>query len=167
MRTRLGFWISAGIAFLLAGCTANQDSTIESNVERYLTESARAVNARDWEAYGSLFTEDLLMFAPGFPGTRGRDARLEMVQGIMAAFPDGRVDGQRAFGKGEWACFQFEFSGTNTGPLAAADGSEIPATNKPVKFSYCIVARYEAGQIAELHEYFNQMDLLTQLGLVP
>ena len=88
-----------------------------------------------------------------------------MVQGIIDAFPDGRVDVERSFGEGDWGCIQVQFAGTHTGPLATPEGGEIPATNKPVRFPYCIVAKFENGEVTQLYEYFDQLDLLTQLGL--
>ena len=31
----------------------------------------------------------------------------------------------------------------------------------------CMVCKFEAGEITELHEYYDQLDLLMQLGLMP
>lgn len=142
--------------------------TIEKDVEHFMVEAERSVNQRDWDGYGQLFSEDLVLRAPGVPGEAiGRDARVKFVQGILKTFPDGRIEGVRAFGQGSWGCVQFRFKGTNTGPLATPDGGEAPATNKSVGFPYCVVARFEDGMIAELDEYFDQLDMLTQLGLAP
>lgn len=132
----------------------------------FAEEGARAINAGDWEAYGKIFAEDLAMTAPGLPGTiRGREARVQYVQRIIRAFPDGNVELQNAFGDGDWACLQVIFSGTNTGPLGTPDGGEIPPTGKSVQFPYCIVVRFKDGQAAQIDEYFDQLELLTQLGI--
>lgn len=140
---------------------------IEQHLERFVAEGTRALNTGDWEAYGSLFSEDLRMRVPGLPGfTTGREARVKFVQGIMAAFPDGQVELERSFGQGDWGCIQVRFSGTHTGPLATPDGGEIPPTNKSVQFPYCIVVKFENGEATELHEYFDQLDLLTQIGVI-
>jgi ketosteroid isomerase-like protein len=34
-----------------------------------------------------------------------------------------------------------------------------------VKFLYCIVVRFEDGKAVELDEYYDQLDLLTQIGV--
>ena len=139
----------------------------EEGLNRFIAGVERAINERDWDAYGRFFAESLLMYAPGFPRpTDGREARVKMVQGIIAAFPDGRVELERSFVHGDWLCAQMTFSGTHTGPLASPDGTAIPPTEKPAQFPYCIVAKGEGGEITELHEYFDQLDLLTQLGLM-
>jgi predicted ester cyclase len=140
---------------------------IEENIERYVVEGARAINARDWEAYGSIYAEDLYMVAPGLPGpTTGRDVRVKLAQGLMDAFPDARAEVQRSFGRGDWACVEALFTGTHTGPMPGPDGTDIPATNKSVKFPYCMVVKFRAGECSELYEYYDQVDLLTQLGLM-
>lgn len=141
---------------------------IEELVERFVTEAERSVSVGDWETYGSFFAEDLYMVTPALPGpTTGRDARLEFVKGIMASFPDGRVEVQRSFGKGDWACIEWLFTGTHTGPMPGPDGTEIPPTNKSVKWPYCMVMKFKAGKVSELYEYYDQVDLLIQLGVMP
>ena len=140
---------------------------IDEYIERFIAEAARSLDEGDWEAYGNLFAEDLYMVTPGFPApTTGRDVRVEFVQGLMVAFPRGRVEFQRSFGQGDWACFQLQFTGTRTGPMAGADGTEIPAINKAVKWPYCMVCKFEAGVVTEIYEYYDQMDLMVQLGLM-
>jgi len=139
---------------------------MEADVERFIARGARAVNERDWDAYGRLFSNDLVMRTPGLPGiTNGREARVELVKGIVAPFPDGRVDVERAITQGDWSCLQLRFSGTHTEPMATPDGGEIPPTDKSVDMPYCLVAKFEDGEVVEVHEYYDQLDLLAQLGL--
>jgi len=141
---------------------------IEQRFQDYVAEVERSIAERDWEAYGSLFTQDVAMRFPGaIGGTSGRQARVDFVKGIIRTFPDGRVTGIRAFGEGEWACFQYRFRGTNTGPATSLSGEELAATGKVAEFPYCIVGRMEDGIIAEFDEYFDRLEMLAQLGLVP
>lgn len=135
-------------------------------IDRWTAEGTRALNERDWDAYGRLFSEALLMRAPGLPGiTTGREARVTLIKGILDAFPDGQAELERSFGEGDWACLQLQFAGTHTGPLATPDGGQIPPTNRPVRFPYCIVVRLgQNGEAVEIDEYYDQLELLTQLG---
>ena len=57
--------------------------------------------------------------------------------------------------------------GTNTGPLSLPDGSTVPATGKAVRVRGCDIATVADGMIVRHHFYFDQMELLTQLGLAP
>jgi ketosteroid isomerase-like protein len=140
---------------------------IDELVERFVKVAESAIAAGDWEAYGSVFAEDLLMVTPSLPGiTRGREARVQLVQGIMDPFPDGVVKVQRSFGRDDWACLEVLFTGTHTEPMPGPGGTEIPPTNKAVKLPYCMVMKFKDGLASELYEYYDQVDLLTQLGLM-
>jgi predicted ester cyclase len=137
------------------------------DLERFVDVAERSIAARDWEAYGSAFAEDLHMVTSALPGpTTGRDVRLQFVQGIMAAFPDGQVQVERGFGQGDWGCIEVLFTGTHTGPMAGPGGAEIPPTNKPVKWPYCMIMKFKDGLVSELYEYYDQVALLAQLGLM-
>ena len=141
---------------------------IQQNMERYYDVGARAISTGDWEAYASLYAGDLLMVTPGIPGpTTGRDVRVKLAQGLVSAFPDARVELLRSFGARDWACFEVLFSGTHTGPMPGPGGQEIPATGKAVQFPYCMVCRFKDAVCCEIYEYYDQLALLTQLGLVP
>jgi ketosteroid isomerase-like protein len=137
------------------------------DLERFVDVAERSIGARDWEAYGRLFAKDLLMMTPGLPGlTTGRDARVKLVQGIMAPFPDGQVQVERGFGQGDWGCIEVLFTGTHTEPMPGPGGAEIPPTNKPVKLPYCMIMKFKDGLVSELYEYYDQVALLAQLGLM-
>ncbi len=139
---------------------------MKEDAERFIADGARAIADQDWEAYGKLFSEDLAMRTPGLPGiTRGRQARVQLVQGMLAPFPDGRVDVTRIISEGEWACFELRFSGTHTEPMPTPDGGAIAPTNKAVDSPYCIVARFEEGVVTEMNEYYDQLEMMAQLGI--
>lgn len=144
--------------------TVNQE-----RIEHWIAIGRQALGDRDWDAYGALFSEALLMRAPGLAGiTTGREARVTMVKGIIDAFPDGRAELERSFGEGDRACFQFQFSGIHTGPLATPEGGQIAPTNKPVRFPYCLIVRFgQNGQAVEVDEYFDRLDMLSQIGVAP
>jgi ketosteroid isomerase-like protein len=136
------------------------------DIELFATEAEQALARRDWEAYGSFFSEDFVMRTPSMPGIAiGREARIELVKGIYQAFPDGRVEPEGFFQDGDWGCARWRFTGTNTGPLGDPDEGGIPPTGKAVDFSYCMVLRFRDGEAVELHEFYDQLEMLTQLGV--
>lgn len=140
---------------------------IEQEAERYIDGAVRTVNERDWDGYGAFFAEDVAMRFPGAidGSVSGRASRVAFVEGIIRAFPDGRISRVRVFGTGDWGCCQFAFEGTNTGPLGNPDGSDTPPTGRRAAFPYCVVARFEDGLIIEFDEYFDRLEMLSQLGL--
>ncbi|WP_426939533.1 ester cyclase [Pseudarthrobacter sp. S3] len=58
-------------------------------------------------------------------------------------------------------------TGTNTGPLPLPSGESLPATGKSIRVRSCDVAHVEAGLIKQHAFYFDQMELMAQLGLLP
>ena len=139
---------------------------MKEDAERFIANGAQAIGDGNWDAYGKLFSEDLAMRTPGLPGIiKGRQARVELVQGMLAPFPDGRIDVVRIISEGEWACFELRFSGTHTEPMPTPDGGAIAPTNKAVDSPYCIVARFEEGVVTEMNEYYDQLEMMAQLGI--
>ena len=136
-------------------------------IENFIEVAERSLEARDWETYGSVFAEDLKMVTPMLPGVAiGREARIQLVQGIYDPFPDGVVKIRRSFGRGDWACVEVLFTGTHTEPMAGPDGTEIPPTGKSIELPYCMVMKFKDGLVSELYEYYDQMSLMQQLGLM-
>jgi predicted ester cyclase len=129
-----------------------------------LEQIVASFNGRNWEEYGRVFDEALVVHAPGLTST-GRDARVKWVQDLIAGFPDGHIALMRVFGHGHWLCAELTFDGTHTGPLKTGPGV-VPPTGRRLQFPYCLVLRVKNGRVAELHEYFDQMELVTQLDLL-
>lgn len=125
-----------------------------------------AQTKRDWKRFEALLAESVVLRAPGVPEPlKGPRAVREFYQSFTDAFPDLDPDTQRRFAQGEWVFAEYAVSGTHKGPLVGG-GQTIPPTNKRVKVPNATVYRVQAGKITEVHEYFDQLGLLTQLGLV-
>lgn len=135
--------------------------------QRLLVEAIDGMNARDLEAYGRMFAEDVVVYSPGSTEpTIGRAARVDWVAGLLAAFPDAIVTIAGTFYAGDRGCVEFTFAGTHTGPLQTAGGA-VPPTEARVAFPYVITYRYGADDLAtEVREYFDQLELLLPLGLL-
>ncbi len=138
---------------------------MSEQLDRFVA-AGQAMMTGDWDGYGAVLAEDVAMRAPGVPGvTTGRAARVEMAQGFQVAFPGFRVEIEHAFEEGDRACVVVRFVGTHTGPMPTPDGTTIEPTGRPVDFRYCMVIRFEDGVAAELDEFYDQLELLTQLGV--
>jgi predicted ester cyclase len=125
----------------------------------------KAVDARDYAAIEDLLTEDCEFAAPGFQGT-GRASVVTFMRPFLDAFPDltheleGFVDGDDS------VAFELHIRGTHTAPMASPQG-EIPPTGKRVDFWSCDMVRLRDGRYASYHVYFDQLDFMGQLGLLP
>jgi len=61
---------------------------------------------------------------------------------------------------------EFRVTGTHTGVLASPEG-DIAPTNRRATARGVQLQRIAEGKIAEEHVYFDQLEILAQLGLVP
>ncbi len=124
------------------------------------------MNAGDLEAYVNFHAEDVTLYTPVDPEPlRGRDSIRQWYGGFVNGFPDMNIKRERLFAQGEWVCGEYTVSGTHTGPVPGPGGKEIPPTNKRVKLSSATVYRIQGGKVTEVHEYFDQLSFLAQLGL--
>lgn len=138
----------------------------EDDILKVVEAAERAMNARDLDAFANLHAENVTLYAPDSPEPmRGRDSIKHWYGGFVNGFPDMNVKAERLFAQGEWVCGQYTVSGTHTGPLPGPEGKDIPATNKRVKMSSATVYRIQGGKVTEVHEYFDMLGFMAQLGL--
>jgi steroid delta-isomerase-like uncharacterized protein len=123
-------------------------------------------NDHDEDAIRALYADDAVLEAPGNVHVEGADACTEYVMVWQRAFPDATLTVHNEVVAGDTAVHEFTFDGTQTETLASP-GGEIPATNRRVTGRGTEVIRVVDGKIASFHLYFDQVDVLTQLGLMP
>ncbi len=127
----------------------------------------QAWRSRDVEAFAATFAEDATLTAPGGVQLRGRDGASQFYSVWNDAVPDNDINIERRHACGSVVVEQGVFSGTHTGDLAAPNGQVVPATGLSVSVPYVEVFDIEGGQVAATRLYFDQVELLTQLGLMP
>jgi ketosteroid isomerase-like protein len=127
---------------------------------------AEAMVGGDLEALRALYAEEAVYESPGRV-LRGPDEIVAYVDEVRAAFPDISWEGLHKHEAGNVAIDEGYFTGTNTGTMTRGDGGAIPATGKSVRCRDCDIATVENGVITSHRVYFDMLDLLTQLGLVP
>ncbi len=139
--------------------------TVEENL-RIAAATTKALNDHDVDRFLSYHAESALGRFPSTPDpVRGREAIRPGLERLVRAFPDLRLSQDHAFGQGDWVTIQGHFTGTHKAPLDAPGGRTFPATNKPVRLPFALVARVEGGKIAELSAYYDMMGMAAQLGL--
>jgi predicted ester cyclase len=122
--------------------------------------------ARDVDGFANLYTADAPLAAPGMDA-RGPDGARMFITLWYEAFPDNEVAIETEVIAGSVVMQEGTFSGTHTGNLQLPDGQVIPPTGRAVKAPYAEAFVVEGDQITSDHLYFDRMELLTQLGLVP
>ena len=121
----------------------------------------------DLEAAANLYAPDAVVVTPDQGELRGREQIVQYLKEINDAFPDNSYEPAYKHESGDTAIDEGYFVGTNTGPLALPTGESVPATGTAVRLRVCDVATVQNGVITNHRFYFDQMDLLGQLGLLP
>jgi steroid delta-isomerase-like uncharacterized protein len=135
-------------------------------VKHVLDEYNDAFNAHDEARIKGCYADDAVFTAPGGVRLEGPDAIAGYAMTWMRAFPDAHFTDENEVISGEWAATQGTFTGTHTETLEGPDG-DIPATGKSVTGRGAELIRVVDGKIVEDHLYFDNMEILSQLGLVP
>jgi ketosteroid isomerase-like protein len=79
--------------------------------------------------------------------------------------PDARAIVEHTVEAGETVAVEGRFTGTHTGPLATDEG-DVDPTGAAVDLRFADVSRVRDGKIVAYHTYYDQLGLLTQLGLM-
>jgi len=140
-----------------------------SDLKDLSARATAAFNAHDADALAALDDPNVVITYPGPSGRaekRGRDADKEYNQAWFTAFPDAKTTVTNEVIAGDCIVQEGDFHGTNTGTWKS-DGGEMPATGKTVNGNYCLVAKVANDQIISSHLYFDQVELMSQLGLMP
>jgi len=137
-----------------------------ADTKQVAKETVEAFNAHDEAGIGATYSDDIVFEAPGDVRTEGVEATVGYAMAWLNAFPDAKTTVHDEIYDGEWAVQRFTFSGTHQETLSGPAG-EIPATNRHVSGRGLQMFRVRDGKIVEGHLYFDQMQVLTQLGLMP
>jgi predicted ester cyclase len=125
-----------------------------------------AFNAHDETRIRELNGENAVFEAPGDVRLEGRDATTEYAMAWLNAFGDARITVHDEIVAGDWVVQEFVFSGTHTAPLQSP-GGEIPATNRQLRGRGVQILKIQGGAVVDTRLYYDQVDVLTQLGLMP
>ena len=127
----------------------------------------QAAMSGDVETLRGLYAEDAVIETPDQGTITGRDAIVEWISGFQKAFPDLTYEPLNEYEIGNTAIDEGAVSGTHTGPLETPTGESVPATGKRVRLRETDLATVENGKVTSHRFYFDQMELLAQLGLAP
>jgi steroid delta-isomerase-like uncharacterized protein len=117
--------------------------------------------------FGACYADDATAVTPDAGELRGRDAIVGWMREFNEAMPDLRWEELAKHEAGNVAIDEGYVVGTHTGPLAMPTGEALPATGKKIRVRGCDIAVVEDGRITSHRFYYDQMEFLGQLGLLP
>jgi predicted ester cyclase len=125
-----------------------------------------AFNANDEKALNELHASDIKFSAPGgFKATNAHEATA-YAKRWLKGFPNGKMTVRNEIVSAPWVVQEVTMEGTNTGPLEGPMGTVQP-THKHVVGKGVQILKVENGKITEARIYFDLLDQMTQLGLIP
>jgi steroid delta-isomerase-like uncharacterized protein len=131
-------------------------------LERYV----ELYNAGDLDACMDLYARDASqrMHDGVFEGI---DSIRERLARDLTAFPDAKYVVDSFFADGDKFGDEWTFTGTNTGPFRLPDGTEVPATGRPVEIKGMELVEVRDAKIVVDNLYYDFMAAVAALGLIP
>ena len=124
-------------------------------------------NSHDIDKWVALGTDDIVVAASGGFQGNGHDGFRQFAEGWQGAFPDCEITIRSIVADGDRVMTESTFAGTHTGPLHTPDGQVIQPTNKRVSVEYSDAWEIKGGKAVYDRVYFDEIELLTQLGISP
>lgn len=138
------------------------DPKVAANIKMYTEVWHEIVNEGRLELFNAdHFTEDVVMHAEP-ENVVGIEAMAAFYKNFITGFSDIEFTINNVFGEGDQLTKHWTFKGRHTG-----DFFGIPATGNEVSLSGSTITRMSPdGRIAEEQDFFDNMSLLSQLGIV-
>ena len=155
----------AVLALMLTACSNPEREKAEhvaANIKTYSYVWDEIMNKGKLDMFNdSYFTQDVVMHASP-TDVIGIDNAREYYANFLTGFSDIQFTIKDVFGQDDKLVKHWNFKGTHTG-----DFFGIPATGKTVDLDGTTLVRMSNGKIVEERDFYDNLDFMTQLGLIP
>jgi len=151
--------ILAGVALMAAaGASGAETAQQRKAVARRVFDEI--FNQGRFEVADEIYAKDFVNH--GVSRDVGLKEDQDAARGWKAAFPDLKMTVEMMIAEGSLVTVLWRGEGTNTG-----EGNGLPATGKRLAGRGITIWRIEGGKIREEWSEFDQLRIMTQLGLLP
>jgi steroid delta-isomerase-like uncharacterized protein len=161
----LALIVSTGLFFTACSSEekdAAKNDPVETNIKMYTNVWDEIMNKGKVELFNdSNFTADV-RFHMKPADVVGIDSAKVFYSNFLTGFSNIKFTIVDVFGQGDKLVKHWNFKGTHTG-----DFFGIPATGKAVDLDGSTIVLMKEGKIAEEQDFYDNMDFMTQLGLMP
>jgi len=164
------FFVLSIIFSICLSCSNSNNGTakataidpVEANIKIYTHVWDEIINNRNLDLFNdSNFTKSVVMHASP-SDVVGIDSARAYYANYLTGFSDISFTIKDVFGMGNKLVKHWNFKGSHTGIFFG-----IPATNKKVDIDGVTLVRMESGKIAEERDFFDNLEFMQQLGLIP
>jgi ketosteroid isomerase-like protein len=130
-----------------------------------LERSLRASIQGDSGAVKELYTDDIKAWAPALSASSAAELAAEFDR-RDDAFSDIALEVRPLDVGGDFACVEWTVTMTHSGPLTLADGVVVEPSGLTVSINGTTVAEFEGERICSFRQYWDELTVLEQLGLL-
>jgi ketosteroid isomerase-like protein len=140
---------------------------VSTNADRaaILADALRAGLAGDRERVTALATPDVAVWTPSIAAT-SLDELLDQLGPGDGAFSDVELDVTPLDVGGDRACVEWRVTMLHTGALSMQEGAVLEPTGLDVTIHGVTVAEFRGDRICSLRQYWDELTVYEQLGLV-
>jgi steroid delta-isomerase-like uncharacterized protein len=155
--------ITIVLTVLLASCGPSSSKQLDAN-KNLIHRITAATNAAEWGAFDELLTDDFTRHCQATPNVQvnSREEFKKLQQSFLKSMPDQKITLEMLIAEGDKVAAYATYTGTLTGPMG-----EFQPTGKSAESKFISIFRIEEGRIAELWVEWDNLAMLTQLGLFP
>lgn len=143
----------------------NSNARVEAN-KAMLRRMLERLNAGDVAGFIAGLAPDYVRHCQAMPPElqeiRGKEAMRQWLLANQATFPDYQEGIESLVGEGDFVAWRSKGTGTQSGALGP-----FPATNKRMEVAIIGMHRFQDGLVAETWTSWDNLAVLTQLGLLP
>jgi len=145
---KINLVITLILTTFLVACGPSTSKQLEAN-KNLIHRFTVSTNAADWDAFDELLTDS-------------REEFKKLQESFLVSMPDQKITIEMIIAEGDKVAAYATYSGTLTGPMG-----EFQPTGKSVESKFISIFRIEENRIAELWVEWDNLAMLTQLGLFP
>ena len=124
-----------------------------------------ALNARDLSLWSQHLAEDYIAELPGVSAPLNKTKTMGYHQRFVTALPNIHFEVLHVLAEGDHVLIHWMASGTHAERLATLTGETIPPTQRSVRVLGALLTEVRDGKIVGEWSYWDQLTLLSQLGI--
>lgn len=147
---------------LFVGCkneSAEKEKIAQDNIKSYSNTWDLVLNEGKVDVLDTAYAAEIVLHTS--PEIKGIAAAKAYYASFVTGFSNRKFIVKEIFAQGDKLTKYWNFKGTHTAIFMG-----IPATGKTIDVEGCTIARMVNGKIVEEKDFMDNMDFMTQLGLI-